>query len=131
MTLEHRQASGAHNSNLDRWRVSKKMRPGERGAVKLSRAHGPQLLCVRYRESPNGHERLTTIELVVERVPVQKREDPIVVLRIAFGETTLRQEALERGGKWDSALKLWKLRLSAVRKMGLEQRIVHANKLGG
>lgn len=52
--------------NLDSWRVAKKIKPSQRGAIKLARVHGSELLCVRYRENPEGTERLTTVELVVE-----------------------------------------------------------------
>jgi len=72
----HRLKSKAER--LDEWRVAKKIKPSQRGAIKLSRSYGTELLCVRYRENQEGTERLTTVELVVERAVIQKRDDPIV-----------------------------------------------------
>ena len=76
------------SAQLDEWRVAKKIKPSQRGAIKLARSYGSELLCVRYRENPEGTERLTTVELVVERVVIQKRDDPIVSFKIRHDELT-------------------------------------------
>jgi hypothetical protein len=108
---------------LDRWRVAKKIKPGQRGAIKLARAHGRELLCVRYRENRDGTERLTTVELVVERTVIQKREDPIVSFKIRQDEVELRRLAMDKGAKYDGKTFMWKLRRSEVLRMGLRSRI--------
>ncbi len=108
---------------LDEWRVAKKIKPNQRGAIKLARTHGGDLVCVRYRENPEGTERLTTIELAIERVVIQKRDDPIVSFKIKPGETELRRLALARGAQYDGKKYMWQLRRSEVLRMGLKSRI--------
>lgn len=108
---------------LDEWRVAKKIKPSQRGAIKLARSYGTELLCVRYRENPEGTERLTTVELVVERAVIQKRDDPIVSFKIRQEELELRRQAMSRGAKYDGKNYMWKLRRSEVLRMGLKSRI--------
>ncbi|MDP1690868.1 MAG: hypothetical protein Q8L49_02715 [Burkholderiaceae bacterium] len=108
---------------LDEWRVAKKIKPSERGAIKLSRSYGSELLCVRYRENPEGTERLTTVELVVERVVIQKRDDPVVSFKIKQDEVDLRHLAMAKGAKYDGKNYMWQLRRSEVLRMGLKGRI--------
>ncbi len=115
--------SRTKNKALDRWPVAKKIRPSEPGAIKLTRAHGPELLCVRYRESPDGLERLTTVELVVERAVIQKRNDPVVSFKIRPGEAALRKIAMAKGATYDAKNQMWKLARSEVVRMGLKSRI--------
>lgn len=105
------------------WRVAKTMKAGQSGAIKLTRAYGPQLLFVRYRESPDGNERLTTVELVVERVAIQKRDDPIVSFKIKQEELDLRRLAMAKGAKYNGKNHMWQLRRSEVLRMGLKSRI--------
>jgi hypothetical protein len=99
------------------------MKPNQRGAIKLARLYGPELLCVRYRENPDGTELLTTVELIVERAIIQKRADPVVAFKIRHGETDLRGLAQAKGAKFDGRTKLWKLARSEVLRMGLRHRI--------
>lgn len=113
----------AHTDDLDRWRVAKKIKPGHRGAIKLTRMHGQELLCVRYRENPDGTERLTTIELVVERAVIQKRDDPVVAFKIKPEEAELRRLAQAKGARYDGKNFMWKLARSEVLRMGLKSRI--------
>lgn len=109
--------------NLAAWRVAKKIKPSERGAVKLARQYGGELLCVRYREDPDGTERLTTIELIIERTVIQKRDDPIVSFKIKQDELDLRRKAMAKGAKYDGKNYMWKLCRSEVIRMGLRHRI--------
>ena len=108
---------------LEEWRVAKKIKPSQRGAIKLARSYGPELLCVRYRENPEGTERLTTVELLVERVVIQKRDDPIVSFKIKQDELELRRMAMFRGATYDGRTYMWRLRRSEVLRMGLRTRI--------
>lgn len=111
------------SAQLDEWRVAKKIKPSQRGAIKLARSYGSELLCVRYRENPEGTERLTTVELVVERVVIQKRDDPIVSFKIRHDELDLRRLAMSKGAKYDPKNFMWKLPRSEVLRMGLKSRI--------
>jgi hypothetical protein len=99
------------------------MKPDQQGAIKLARAYGESLVCVRYRENPEGDERLTTVELVVDRVAVQKRVDEVVVFKIKACETELQRIAKSKGATYDSKTKMWKLPRKEVLRMGLRQRI--------
>ena len=108
---------------LDEWRVAKKIKPNQRGAVKLARSYGGELLCVRYRENPDGTERLTTVELIVERTVIQKREDPIVAFKLRQEELELRRIAMSRGATYDGRNYMWRMRRSEVLRMGLRSRI--------
>ncbi len=109
--------------NLDSWRVAKKIKPSQRGAIKIARNYGSELLCVRYRENPDGTERLTTVELVVERVMIQKRDDPIVSFKIKPEEVDLRRLAQSKGATYDGKNHMWNLVRSGVLRMGLRSRI--------
>ena len=108
---------------LDEWRVAKKIKPSQRGAIKLARSYGAELLCVRYRESSDGTERLTTVELVVERAVIQKRDDPIVSFKIKQDELDLRRLAMSRGARYNGRTYMWQLQRSEVLRMGLKSRI--------
>lgn len=110
-------------ANLEGWRVAKKINSSQRGAIKLARIHGKSLLCVRYRESTDGTERLTTIELVIERTVIQKRDDPIVSFKIKAEETDLRSLAQSKGAKYDYKNFMWRMLRSEVIRMGLKGRI--------
>ena len=112
-----------NHEKLDRWCVAKKMTPSQHGAIKLARIHGKELLCVRYRENPDGTERLTTIELIVERVAIQKRIDPVVSFKIKPAELDLRRLARSKGATYDAKTCMWKLVRSEVLRMGLRSRI--------
>ena len=109
--------------NLDSWRVAKKIKPSQHGAIKIARNYGSELLCVRYRENPDGTERLTTVELVVERVMIQKRDDPIVSFKIKPEEVDLRRLAQSRGATYDGKNQMWTLARTEVLRMGLRSRI--------
>jgi hypothetical protein len=113
----------AKTPDLDQWRVAKKIKPSQRGAIKLARLHGKELLCVRYRENPEGTERLTTIELVVERTVIQKRSDPMVYFKIKIDEVELRAMAMARGAKYNGRNHMWRLQRSEVLRLGLKNRI--------
>lgn len=46
-----------------------------------------------------GTERLTTVELVVDRVVIQKRDNPIVSFKLGQDELDLRRTAMSRGAE--------------------------------
>ena len=105
------------------WRVTKTLQPGEPGAVKLLRVYGEQLVCVRYRTSGSGEERLTTVELVIDRTVVRKRGNQIVAFKILDHERRLRLKALGLGARFDAATGLWHLARHDVLSLGLRHRI--------
>lgn len=109
---------------LEDWRVAKKIKPSQRGAIKLARAYGAELLCVRYRENPDGTERLTTVELIVDRSVIQKRDDPVVWFKVRQEELELRHQIMSRGARYDGKRYLWRLPRSEVIRLGLRARIV-------
>ena len=111
------------SERLDEWHVAKKIKPSQRGAIKLARSYGPELLCVRYRENPEGTERLTTVEIVVDRVVIQKRDDPVVYFKLRQGEIDLRRQAMARGARYNGRTYMWQLPRSEVIRMGLKSRI--------
>ena len=111
------------------------IRAGERGTKRLVERFGDELLCVRYRYDAVKRERLTTVELVVDRTdwrPPTARgarlrlpEPPRwVKLRIAHEETELRQRVKAAGGRWRKDEKVWELPAGVVRKLGVGDRVV-------
>ena len=85
---------------------------------------GAQLVCVRYREDATRNLRYTTVELVVDERPGKSASS---LVRIGYQETALRQQVMAADGTWDAQKKLWNLPKSAVRRLGLKDRIVPKN----
>ena len=73
--------------------------------------------------NPDGTERVTTVELIVERAVIQKRDDPIVMFKIKQEELELRRLAMARGAKYDGRNYMWRLCRSEVLRMGLKSWI--------
>lgn len=117
------QVASTASPDLSAWRVAKKIKPQQRGAIKLARVHGNSLLCVRYRENADGTERLTTVELLVDRVVIQKRDDPVVSFKVKPQELDLRRAVQDKGGQYDGSTRMWKLPRSEVIRLGLRTRI--------
>lgn len=107
-------------------RVIKRLSASQSGAIKLARRFGEALVCVRYRRDMQGLIRYTTVELVVDQVPVvtRKKPDVIVTLQIDFDDSRLRQFMLAHGARWSAKKRVWRMTLLAARKLGLEDRIV-------
>lgn len=106
-------------------------RAGSPGTKKLLSRYGADLICVRYRYDAAMHERVKTIELVVERVAWRGRGRrtaatlPVpVCVRLREQETLLRRAILLGGGRWDEASNLWHVNQEVVIALGLESRIV-------
>jgi hypothetical protein len=116
--LKSKRASTAHS-----WAVAKTMQVDTPGAIKLSRQHGDRLVCVRYRISPDGNERLTTIELVVDHVRVQKKSNPLVAVKIYASEHTLITRAKARGARFNPKTRLWRMLRNDAHTLGLANRI--------
>jgi len=106
-------------------RVTRSLKPGQAGTLKLCRHYGDALICVRYREDAMGVTRYTTVELVVDEAPVQRRLSgrSIVHVHIAPREFTLRAQAKAMGAKWNGARQVWRMTLRTARALGLSNRI--------
>lgn len=108
----------------DRATVIKKLAPGAPGTRSHLVRHGADLVCVRYREytdAAGATRRLTTVELVVDDRPAARRE---ALVHVAYRETELRGRVKQAGGVWDQTRKLWRVPATAVKALGLEDRIV-------
>jgi hypothetical protein len=110
-------------------RIHRTLIPGQPGTKKLADQYGQDLICVRYRYDEKNKERLTTVEIIVDRqkwilnnskIPANK----ILNLKIQYGEKELAQQVKSLGGRWDSREKVWKLPLKYVQILRLEERIV-------
>lgn len=101
--------------------VIKRMAPGTSGTRRQAERFGESLVCVRYRENAAQGLRYTTVEIIVDQRPFDIPED---LVRVAYAETELRNKIKDAGGHWDSKLKLWRLPRTAVRTLGLADRVV-------
>lgn len=112
-------------SKLTGTRVTRSLRPGQPGTLKLLRTYGHGLVCVRYREDAQGQIRYTTVEVVVEQSPVVRRlsDRKIVLVRIAWQEAQLAARAKALGARWDPAVRLWRMSLKAAKSLHLHSRI--------
>jgi hypothetical protein len=115
--------SRARKAEPHNWAVSKTMQTHARGAIKLSRRFGETLVCVRYRISPDGRERMTTVELLIDRVAVQSKVNPSVTVKIYPSEAKLRAQAKARGAWFNPDTRLWRMRQNDAQALGLSDRI--------
>lgn len=115
-------ASPTAQNNAAGTATLKRLRPGAPGTKRLVERFGDALVCVRYRLDPQHKRRLTTVELIVDDRPT--KPEKTAWLRIAYGETELRQRVKEAGGEWHPEHKLWRLPLKTVKALGLEMRVV-------
>jgi hypothetical protein len=108
--------------------VVKRLSASQPGALKLARRFGDALVCVRHRHDPLGRYRYTTVELVVDEAPVarQPKFDAMVMVRLAFDETELRQLVRARGALWHAKRRLWCMQRSTAKELRLLTRIVRA-----
>ena len=104
--------------------VIKKLSAGAAGTQRLLARFGAALVCVRYREDAARNRRYTTVELVVDERPGKLSSS---LVRIGYQETFLRQQVKAAGGVWDAQRKLWSLPKTAIRRLGLKDRVVPKN----
>jgi len=116
--LKKTRASPAHS-----WAVGKTMQVDTPGAVKLTRKYGDALVCVRYRISPDGSERVTTIELEVDRVTIQRKANPVVAVKIYPTERELTALAKAKGARFNGKTRLWRMHRNDAYALGLGERI--------
>ncbi len=110
--------------------VTKTLRPGQPGTLKLARRHGDALVCVRYREDGPGQRRCTTVELIVDESPVQRRmsERTLVQVSIPWEDQHLRERAKRLGAQWNTTTKTWRMTLRTAKSLGLQERIKPASR---
>ena len=106
------------------------LRPGDKGTRKLVERFGARLVRVRYLYDAEAGRRLKTVELIVQSVPwrprsrsPRRRDDDIISVRIAWQETDLRERAKRLGAVWRPAQKLWEIRWSDARRLGIADRV--------
>lgn len=107
-------------------RVIKKISPQQPGARKLARRYGDALVCVRHRHDAEGAVRYTTVELLVEQLPIAHRTPPdqLVAVRLASGEASLRRLVIASGGQWDPTLRAWWMTRATARRLRQLKKIV-------
>lgn len=99
------------------------------GAKRLMQEYGDTLVCVRYRYDEIRQVRLKTVELVVEvkgwtPPPAKFADNKIVAVRIAYNESAMKQLAKNAGGRWDPAVKLWRISYGKIKGTLLEKHII-------
>jgi hypothetical protein len=106
-------------ANTASLRVTKKLAPEARGALKLARQFGDALVCVRHRSDDKGEYRYTTVELLVEKTPIKARTDQVVQVRIGAEEKSLQTVVRAAGGTWDYKARLWRIprRVAGILKL--------------
>ena len=100
------------------------LRPGQRGTRRYVAEYGERLVCVRYRFDARRQQRVTTVEIVVDRAASAPRPSTEIGVRVAWGEADVARRVKRAGGTWDGHLKLWRLPAGDARRLGLEDRIV-------
>lgn len=110
---------------LSRTRVGKSLAAGRPGTIKLMQRLGPSLLLVRYRYDWTGLYRYTTVELLIDAMPVTRGHRPqdTFVVRLGKYEDALKAAVRQSGGRWDSQLMAWTLPGHAVQSLGLGHRV--------
>ena len=106
------------------------LRPGQAGTKKLVLRYGERLLRVRYVYDEKTARRLKTVELIVESVPwhpakrrARRRDEDVVVVRIAYREIELRERAKRLGAIWRPTQKLWEISWLDAKRLGIADRV--------
>ena len=110
-------------------KIQRTLLPGQPGTKKLVDEYGDNLICVRYRYDLKKKQRLTTVEIIIDRqkwnlnesrIPLNK----IMNLKIEYGERELAQQVKSLGRRWNSQKKAWRLPFKYVQILKLEDRII-------
>ena len=110
-------------------RVMKRLLPDQPGARKISQHYGAALVCVRHRVDDERGLRHTTVELLVQTVPLQVDLNREVSVRIRFGDESTRAAAMLHGARWDPKDRVWRMPLHVAKTLKLQRQIVRADKL--
>ncbi|HET7791991.1 MAG TPA: hypothetical protein VFL64_01295 [Rhizobacter sp.] len=70
--------------------------------------------------------RYTTVELLVEQTPIQRRQpdDQLLCVRADPNDTESRRRIIAAGGQWDREIYAWWLTRAAARRLRLLSRVV-------
>jgi hypothetical protein len=113
------------------------LKPGDRGTRKLVERYGKRLVCVRYRYDAVAKRRYKTVEVIVAEASWEPRPrkaranrspEEMVYVRVGFGEEGLRAKMKALGAIWRPQHKLWDLPWGVVRGLGIEDRVVGAER---
>ena len=104
------------------------LKPGQKGAKRLTNQFGDALVCVRYRYDAELRQRLKTVELIVERTdwtppPPKYAADSLVPLHIEGYEKDLRAQAKAAGERWNPEKQLWFVQYGKIVGTQLEKHI--------
>ena len=102
------------------------LKPGQKGTRRLTEQYGEKLLCVRYRFDETRAVKIKTVELIVDERPLTAprfKDDDLVPVSVAYGETELRDQLRAMRARWDSQRKLWYVRYALIRGTPLAERI--------
>lgn len=108
--------------------VVKKMHPGQPGTLKHVRQWGEALVCVRHRHDLGADERLTTVEVVVDRMPIQHHSDKRVSVRVSPYDLDTGVLLLAAGGTWNARTRLWQVSPKVAKALDLTP--IDNNRLG-
>ncbi len=105
------------------------LKPGQKGTKALVEKYGDDLVCVRYRYDEATRIRIKTVEIIVEKkelppTVLRIKDDTLVPVQIAYGETELGKMARKTGGKWVKEKKLWYIRYGDIKGTELEKHIL-------
>ena len=64
---------------------------------------------MRHRHDPQRRTRYTTVEIVVERAPIQLNTKRHVSVRLDPHDIETRSLVLAAGGRWNPATRLWRV----------------------
>lgn len=106
-----------------------KLKPGQKGTKALTEKYGEDFVCVRYRYDETSRTRIKTVEIIIERKQLppsskNKKDETLVPLQIAYGETRLGKMARAAGGTWDADVKLWFIKYGNIKGTELEKHII-------
>ena len=106
-------------------RIIKKLLPAQDGAKKLARRYGDALVCVRYRKDEQRGERYTTVELLIETVPIPPAKLPQAEVQVTLDpyDRELRLAACALGARWNPQQRHWTMTRQAAKQLRLLQVI--------
>ncbi|MBK7061389.1 MAG: hypothetical protein IPH51_13065 [Rubrivivax sp.] len=115
---------------IGKTQVSRSIRPGKAGTIRLLKRFGPALYLVRYRYDTTGLYRYTTVELLIDSAPTTRgrRLDKLFTVQIALHEQRLQDAVKQHGGKWNSKVRRWILSGRAIQKLQLIDRVDPPNR---
>ena len=105
------------------------LKPGKPGTKRWLAKYGNDLYCVRYRYDIERKERITTIEIIVDRGKWENNNKRIprnkmVGINLKYEEMNLRRLVKNAGGRWNKDKKIWEMPYGEIISLGLTKRII-------